>query len=430
MKRLLLTVSCVLRIVVSETAGAVDPSAEAVPVPEAVKSITAKEIGGHLRFLASDLMKGRDTATPESRLAGEYLAAHLFGCGAEPLGERDGHGPTYFQSFPLEVVTPLEEGTELGLILEFNGSRRVIPCKLGAEYILYPHGILPGEFEAPVVFASYGRVNPEKKINDYENLDVKNQFVLVYDGQPDEPAGSPGIPTQVPVFSPFAKTGAARRHGALGVVVIQPPGHQSPAPQVPFSGANLGFGRPRMTLGPEPADLPVLRLSDPVRDVLVEALGLAADSKPQRITGGGLRVRFRYAARQESRTDRNVVGFFPGSDPERKKEVIVFSAHYDHVGVNDRGEIFNGSDDNASGTSSLLEIAQAFGQGPRPARSVAFLWVSGEEKGLLGSHWFADHASLPADHKIVADINLDMVSRNDRRRSASPRRPGMASTTR
>jgi Zn-dependent M28 family amino/carboxypeptidase len=83
------------------------------------------------------------------------------------------------------------------------------------------------------------------------------------------------------------------------------------------------------------------------------------------------------------------------------------------VGVNDKGEIFNGSDDNASGTSTLLEIAQAFGLSSRPARSVAFLWVSGEEKGLLGSHWFADHLSLPDGHKIVADINLDMVSRND-----------------
>ena len=168
-----------------------------------------------------------------------------------------------------------------------------------------------------------------------------------------------------------------------------------------------------MTLGPEPTEIPTLQLGDPVRDVLVGALGLAADTKPHRITGGALRVRFRYAAHQESRSDRNVVGFFPGADPERKKEVVVFSAHYDHVGVNDKGEIFNGSDDNASGTSSLLEIAQAFGQGPRPARSVAFLWVSGEEKGLLGSHWFADHSSLPADYKIVADINLDMVSRND-----------------
>ena len=75
---------------------------------------------------------------------------------------------------------------------------------------------------------------------------------------------------------------------------------------------------------------------------------------------------------------------------------MIFSAHYDHVGVDDKGEIFNGSDDNASGTSALLEIAEALGDGPKPARSVAFLWVSGEEKGLLGSQWFADHVSLPS----------------------------------
>ena len=116
---------------------------------------------------------------------------------------------------------------------------------------------------------------------------------------------------------------------------------------------------------------------------------------------------------KELKNDRNVLGFFPGSDPEKKKEVIIFSAHYDHVGVDSKGEIYNGSDDNASGTSSLLEIAEAFGQGSKPARSIAFLWVSGEEKGLLGSEWFANHQSLPANSKIVADINLDMVSRND-----------------
>ena len=83
-------------------------------------------------------MKGRDTASPETRVAAEYLAAHLFAAGAEPLGDHDGHGRTFFQSFPLEVVTPLEAGTELELILEFNGSKRVIPCKLGSEFILRP----------------------------------------------------------------------------------------------------------------------------------------------------------------------------------------------------------------------------------------------------------------------------------------------------
>ena len=103
----------------------------------------------------------------------------------------------------------------------------------------------------------------------------------------------------------------------------------------------------------------------------------------------------------------------PALTPEKKKEVVIFSAHYDHVGVDEQGLIFNGSDDNASGTSALLEIAEAFGDGPKPARSIAMLWVSGEEKGLLGSQWFADHISLPEGYKIVADINIDMVSRNN-----------------
>ena len=168
-----------------------------------------------------------------------------------------------------------------------------------------------------------------------------------------------------------------------------------------------------MTLGHAREGLPTISLSDPIRDLLVGALGLAADSKPTLLGGGGVRVRFRFAATKETKYERNVVGLFPGSDAEKKKEIIIYSAHYDHVGVDEKGEIFNGSDDNASGTSSLLEIAEAFGQAPRPARSVAFLWVSGEEKGLLGSHWFADHLNLPDGHKIVADINLDMVSRND-----------------
>jgi hypothetical protein len=421
MKRLFYALACACSSSAVAIAAGVDPPAESVP--EAVKTITAREIGGHLRFLASDLMKGRDTASPEARVAAEYLAAHLFAAGAEPMGDADGHGRTFFQSFPLEVVTPLEDGTELALILELNGSKRVVPCKLGSEFLLRPHGIVSGEVEAPVVFAGFGRVNSEKKIDDYAGLGVKNQFVLVYDGQGDETKGR-HTQTPAPVFSPFAKAEAARKNGALGVLVIQAPGRQSPTPEVPFSGRNLGFNRPNMTLGPAPLSLPTISLTDPIRDLLVGALGLAADSKPHHILEGSVRVRFRFAARKESKHDRNVLGFFPGSDAEKKKEVIIFSAHYDHVGVDEKGEIYNGSDDNASGTSTLLEIAEAFGQGPKPSRSVAFLWVSGEEKGLLGSEWFADHPSLPADHKIVADINLDMVSRNDPRKigiTPSPR---------
>ena len=385
------------------------------PSPEAISSITASEIGGHLRFLASDLMKGRDTGSPETRLAAEYLAAGLFAAGAAPLGDQAPAGQTYFQSFSLEEVTPLEQGTSLELIVETSDSRRILPCKLGEDFILDPHGIVAGEVEAPVSFAGYGRVNPDQKIDDFEGLNVKNHFVLVYDGEPEKDKADGG-PQTVPIFNPFPKRQAAGSKGALGVLVIKPPSRKTPTPMIPFSAANQGFGRSTTTLGSAPASLPLLILADPVRDQLENWLGLDAERKLTVPQHGILRARFRFADHRVRKTDRNVLGFFPGADPAKRKEVVIFSAHYDHVGVNDQGEIFNGSDDNASGTSGLLEIAEAFGKTPRPPRSVAFLWVSGEEKGLLGSHWFADHPTLPADSKIVADINLDMISRNDRKK--------------
>ncbi len=176
--------------------------------------------------------------------------------------------------------------------------------------------------------------------------------------------------------------------------------------------AAFGFGRPSaVTLDRAPTRIPTLSFTEPIRELILKTTELKPESKPHLLEGFHLRCTF--AAKKEMKEDRNVVGLFPGSDPDKAKEVIIYSAHYDHVGVNDKGEIYNGSDDNASGTSALLEIAEAFGDGPRPARSIAFLWVSGEEKGLLGSQWFSDHVSLPQDFKIVADINLDMVSRND-----------------
>jgi len=384
-----------------------DPSLE--PPAEAVGSITDREIGGHLRFLASDLMKGRDAGSPEGRLAAEYLASHLFAAGAEPLGDPSRGGRTHLQRFPLEVATPRAAGAELTLVIDVRGSKRVISCKLGQDYVYNPGGVLGGEIEAGVSFVGYGTDE------EYERSLVKDRFVLVYEGLPERDKGAAEADGPRRFAGSFAKIEAARKRGALGVLLIQPPGHLSPAPVQPFSASSLGFDRPRTTLGAAPAAAPGITLADSVRDVLASTFGLQAAGVNQFSTVNleGLRIRFRHAVDRQTVIDHNVVGYFPGSDPEKKNEVVVFSAHYDHVGVNEKGEIHNGSDDNASGTSALLEIAEAFGRSPRPARSVLFLWVSGEEKGLLGSEWYADHQFLPKGGRIVADINLDMVSRND-----------------
>jgi len=404
------------------------PKPEPIEVPDVVKGITARELGGHMKFLASDLMRGRDTASPEIRLAAEYLATRLSAAGAEPSGDVEAGKTTYFQRFPLEVITALQEGTSLSLEIDRDGSKRAIPLQLGSDVTFMPTGITPGDVEAPVVFAGYGRSNPAEKVDDYEGIEVKNQFVLVLAGQPPakpkegekaeekpaEPAKTKGRRGAGFGGANQVKLEPASKRGALGVIVARPTtgaaAKQAPAPA---AGRPLpGFGRASMTLGSPPTSIPLFTLTDPARDRLFEAIGVASD-KPDSRPLPGVRAKFTFAAKKELKDDRNVVGFFPGTDPEKKKEVVIYSAHYDHVGVDDKGVIFNGSDDNASGTSALLEIAEAFGDGPRPARSVAFLWVSGEEKGLYGSRWFSDHISLPADYKIVADINIDMVSRND-----------------
>ncbi|MFO0957365.1 MAG: M20/M25/M40 family metallo-hydrolase [Isosphaeraceae bacterium] len=378
------------------------------PPAEALQSITGKEIGGHLRFLASDLMKGRDTASPESRLAGEYLAAHLFAAGAEPMGEADDKGNrTYFQAFPVEVITPMEEGTGLSLTVASGDSKKTIPLKLGEDFIFLPRGVDGGEVEAPVVFAGYGRDDEAKKVNDYDGLDVKGKCVLVYAGEPEE--GERPRPS-----NPFAKAEPARKRGALGVLIMTAPGKELPANRPATPPRNMGFGRTMMTLGTGPAgNIPTITINPSARDTVAEALSLAADTKPQLLADGNVKARFSYAQKKDAKGDRNVLGYFPGSDPEKRKEIIIYSAHYDHVGVGADGQIYNGSDDNASGTSTLLELAEAYGKAPRPARSVAFLWVSGEEKGLWGSQWYSNHMTVPEGYKIVADINIDMVSRND-----------------
>ena len=368
-------------------------------VPDAVKGISAKELGGHMRFLASDLMKGRDTASPEIRLAGEYLASRLYAAGADPAADAGPNGKTYFQAFPLEYVTPKAEGTTLSFTVDHDGAKQVISCAIFTDFNIFPRGVAPGDIEAPVVFAGNDR-GTEDEMKEFVKLDVKNRFVLIYTEGGGQRSGRPAN---------GSKSEDARNRGALGLLFVPAP---TPGTTQPLRAFPSMFGRPSMTLGTAPTSIPSISLGDMPRDKVFRILGIPKG--PEKIgVLEGVRAHFTFAASKEVKQDRNVFGIFPGSDPEKKKEVIVFSAHYDHVGVDEKGVIFNGSDDNASGTSSLLEIAEAFGEGPRPARTIAFLWVSGEEKGLLGSQWFSDHSPLPADYKIVADINLDMVSRND-----------------
>jgi hypothetical protein len=404
-----------------------DPSA----VPDAVNGIVGRELGGHLRFIASDLMRGRDTLSPEVRIVAEYLAAHLAGAGAEPAGDRVGGSRSYFAGFPLTTITPLADQTSLALILERSGSRREIPFTVNKDFFLFPRGVRVGEIEAEVVFAGQGRTGP---VNDYDGLDVKDRFVLVVEGDSSTNAGAATGETSRRSRRPrrmsliggaLGRKSIAEERGALGMVVVRPKELTSAVGDDSSRFMSDCFGRPGMELGEPATTIPGIHLGDAIRDAIDEFENVTDEDAEPRLLGG-VKIRFRFGAKTETKFDRNVVGIFPGSDPEKRQELIILSAHYDHVGVGDDGQIFNGSDDNGSGTSGLLEIAEAISEGPRPARSIALLWVSGEEKGLLGSRWFADHIPWGDEYKIIANINMDMISRNDPKKVSITPSPGHA----
>lgn len=418
-----------LSLAVTSTVWGQAPPPAAAPVPEAaMASITADDIQGHMTFLASDLMKGRDTLSPEIRLASEYLATRLMMAGAEPAGDVVDGKPTYFAEFPLESTTPLEQGTELEILVKRDGKPESVTLEAAGDFVTVPFGLAAGETTAPVVFVGEGREQ------DYEGLDVKGRFVLAVEAAPKEDGDAGPDRVRFAGRGLFEKSNVARAREAVGLIVVHEPGARAQPYGEALAMFKRAFGRSMMTMGRRTGtNFPTVAVEDAARDRLAERFGLTlAERKPGPLDD--VTATFRFAADDQTRRDRNVIGLFPGSDPEKAKEVIIYSAHYDHVGVGsgEGDQIFNGSDDNASGTSALLEIAQAFGRGPRPARSVAFLWVSGEEKGLLGSKYFSDHVTLPEGYRIVGDINMDMVSRNDGRKisiTPSPRHEKYSSLT-
>ncbi|ADV62464.1 peptidase M28 [Isosphaera pallida ATCC 43644] len=363
------------------------PPPDAPPPAAVLHEITARELKAHVAFLASDLLKGRDTATPESRLAAEYLAAQLLGHGATPGGDilEDGQA-SYLQKFPLARVAPDPETTTLEVIVETPAEeeggqpvRKTATYRMGRDFQLLGVGTQTETRSGAVVFA----------------------------GRPTEAAPAVDEAGVFVIRDPSAPSRRLQRQ-AEGADAPKPP-----LATLLYRGAGFdpSQGRVRSSLtlleAERPAD-PTLILPESAR----ELLGFDPnDTTPRALPQ--VQMTLNLGVTREDLFDHNVVGFFPGSDPERTREVIILSAHYDHIGVAPNGEVFNGADDNASGTAGLLEVLEALASGPRPARTVAFLWVSGEEKGLLGSRWFANHVSLPEGYEIVGNVNMDMISRND-----------------
>ncbi|MFC1555952.1 M28 family peptidase [candidate division KSB1 bacterium] len=368
-------------------------------VDTAVDSITAEELHTHLQFIASDEMKGRNTPSPELKMAARYIAAQVEGIGLKPLPAIG----DFIQTIPLKITSVNASETTIstgGRIFRFGDSFTGSFSESGV-------------IVCTVVSLGYGLHAPELGWDDLGDIDLKNQVVIILDTNlPDDH----DIMQRENRRLRSNRANVLRDRGAIGVLRVVD------SQMIERYGRFMGG---ESTQWPDPladSDIPFsffdIRVSP---SVAAAALGISTAQIQNMINS--LQQGNQVASRTSNRNltlkvslnvkedhSQNVVALVEGREPTMRDEYVVIGAHYDHTGVNGQGEVNNGADDDGSGTVALLEIAEAM-MIERPNRSVVICWWTGEEKGLRGARHFVNSETLPLD-KINAMLQIDMCSRN------------------
>jgi Zn-dependent M28 family amino/carboxypeptidase len=361
----------------------------------------------HVEFLASDSLQGRNTGTPAHKRAAEYVAEQFKKAGLEPAGTSG-----YIQTVAFNTRQIDESHSSLSLIRD----GRTMPLTLG-EHANFSLRVDPAAaVDAPLVFVGHGLDVPEQQINDLDGLDLKGAVVVYVNATPR----TLPIALQAHFGSAAERWRMYRAAGAVGTIAIVNPKNSD----VPWSRSTGQRLQPAMSLADplldEYAGQQVAITMNPAHAELLfegsghtfdELLALDDQGKPLPRFALPTRVSARMAVVRARVESQNVAGILRGSDPARRGEFVVLSAHLDHLGVGNpiKGDaIYNGAMDNASGVAAIIEVAARLrAGGERPARSLIFVAVTGEEKGELGSRYFAAHPTVPRS-SIVADINTDM----------------------
>lgn len=361
----------------------------------------------HVEYLADDRLEGRDTGSPGHKIAAEYVAGQFLKLGLKPAGT-DG----YFQ--PIKFVSRRIDESRSSL--ELLGSKGAERLEFGKDAIVSMRVEPAKSVDAEVVFVGHGLSIPELEIDDFRGVDVKGKLAMVLRGAPTKVPGALAAHSQ----SEGERAKSLRKAGAIGLIICFDPKildapweRLASARTMPsMSIADPAFNETQglsfaMTVSPEGAE----KLLAGSGKTFAEILKTADADKPLPKFTLPRRLEAKVAFDTASAVSQNVAAVLPGADPQLKDEYVVLSAHLDHVGKGapiNGDAIYNGAMDNASGVASLLDVAAALkDQGAHPRRSILFVAVTGEEKGLLGSRYFASRPTTPKN-AIVGDINLDM----------------------
>jgi len=390
------------------------PPAAPVPRPssaayKAMETISQDRIRAHVRFLSHDLLEGRGTGQRGGDLAAEYIATQFALYGLKPAGDNG----TYMQKVPMVGITPAPD-TTFTLAPDGKSSK---PLKVLDDYVAYDQTQQPkSEIDAPIVFVGYGIHAPEYNWDDYKDVDVKGKVLLMLVNEP---------PSQDPKFFNGKaltyygrwtyKYEEAARRGAVAAILI----HQTEMASYPWevvrnsnSGekAYLKFdGGPKLKAAAWVQFAVAQKLAGDCGQNL-EKLMTDAQSRNFKPVAFSAHLQARITSKVRPFESNNVIAMLPGVDPSLKSQAVMYTAHYDHLGIRPDmpgDNIYNGANDNATGCGILLEVARTFAQATeKPHRSILFASVTAEEQGLLGSEYLGLHPPVPAG-RIALDLNYD-----------------------
>ena len=383
----------------------------------AADAIVPDVLRAHVRFLSHDLLEGRGPGTRGDALGQAYIASQLEALGLKPAGP-DG---SYFQRFDLMGITSHPKG------MTFRAPQGTAELKFHEDFIAVS-GVQAPEAkleESELVFVGYGIQAPEYAWDDFKGMDLRGKTLLILNNDPEDD------PT---LFAGRArlwygrwdyKYEQAAKVGATGAIIL----HTTPSAGYPWQVVQTSWTGEQFELpaaeGPrmqvkawatEAATRRVLQLAG--KDL--DALQAAARTRDFRPVPLGVKVSTRFTSEVRRRPTANVLAMLPGSDAKLAREVVLYSAHHDHLGMKGgrAGEdtIYNGALDNAAGVAAMLAVAQAFRDLPQPPRrSILFAAVAAEEQGLLGSQYLAEHPPVPAG-RVAANINIDGANIHGRTR--------------
>ncbi len=395
----------------------------------ALNNINQSVLKAQLGFLASDWTEGRETGTKGELLSADYIASMLQLYGVKPGGDypqargyvniQEGKERTYFQNFNLLKTSPGDEQI-LKLKSSEGGTIKTDIYAYAIDFILRP-GSSAVEIEAPVIFAGYGFKNDKLKHDDFSKLDLKGKFILKVSGAPGY-AREELSPAELSSAAREAET-IARKMGAAGIIEVNPNadmGFQQAArmPDLAPAERNPRAGRPyanyELPGRTNPEDF--IRIQVSVKTANDMLAGVLLDDFIKKagqdrfypipvIKGKSIYVKT--SVKSELVRARNVIGIIEGKNPD---QIIVLGAHFDHLGSGN-GYIWNGADDNGSGTTGVLTIARAVMEtGIKPEKTLIFALWSAEEQGLLGSRYYVDNLPYPKNN-LRLNVNFDMISR-------------------